>query len=216
MMKGFVLARRRRAFAPRRFAPSAPKTSALSLRAVMLAVVLFSGVVLGAAAAVRPAQSSGYYAAFIRQFVAAHQSRPMWQIFCEAFISAIALQCLALFLGLSCLGAPLLLALVLGRGFAVGSLTAYLFHEMGLWGLAMYLLLFFLPTALQCLLLLYLCAQAFDSAAALFRANFLGHTVAAPLRAQLLLRRFLRAGAGALAACCLESILSALFAPVFV
>ena len=40
--------------------------------------------------------------------------------------------------------------------------------------------------------------------------------VAAPLRAQLLLRRFLRAGAGALAACCLESILSALFAPVFV
>ena len=78
MMKGFVLARRRRAFAPRRFAPSAPKTSALSLRAVMLAVVLFSGVVLGAAAAVRPAQNSGYYAAFIRQFVAAHQSRPMW------------------------------------------------------------------------------------------------------------------------------------------
>ena len=214
-MKGFVLARRRRAFAPRRFAPSAPKTSALSLRAVMLAVVLFSGVVLGAAAAVRPEQSSGYYAAFISQFVAAHQ-RPMWQIFCETLISTMALQCLALFLGLSCLGAPLLLALVLGRGFAVGSLTAYLFHEMGLWGLAMYLLLFFLPTALQCLLLLYLCAQAFDSAAALFRANFLGHTVAAPLRAQLLLCRFLRAGAGALAACCLESILSALFAPVFV
>ena len=123
MMKGFVLARRRRAFAPRRLAPSAPKTSALSLRAVMLAVVLFSGVVLGAAAAVRPAQNSGYYAAFIRQFVAAHQSRPMWQIFCEAFISAMALPVPGAVFGAFLPRRAAALALVLGRGFAVGSLT---------------------------------------------------------------------------------------------
>lgn len=179
-----------------------------------LGCILLAGVLLGSLGQAMDAQKP-YLAHFIAQYLDQHRSSGFAAAVGTSFFSAMLMQLLIVFLGLSCVGIPFLICVPLLQGISIGCIGAFLYGAMGVRGLLANLILFWVPEVLQAIFLLILADAAIDTSWPLFRACFLSQSFdGIRARADACLRCFVRTSIGMLASALLEGALSAIFAPV--
>ena len=190
---------------------SLPKPQA---RLVGLGCILLAGVLLGSMGQAAGAQKP-YLAHFIAQYLEQHCSSGFAAAVGASFSSAMLMQMLVVFLGLSCAGTPFLIFVPMLRGIYIGCIGAFLYGSMGMRGLLANLILFWIPEVMQAVFLLILVNAALDTSWPLFRACFSSQEFdGIRAKADACLRCFVYTSLGMLAAALLEGALSAIFAPV--
>lgn len=203
--------------APRR---AGPRFSALAFghscgdaQTAGLAAVLLAGVAVGsmlqAAAAPDP-----YLTYFTQQYLQGRSTASFSAAMTNAVLNAIAPHLLALFFSMSCIGAPFLLCIPFLRGIFIGCISSYLYLHLGMRGLAANLILFWLPEVAACVFLVIFVRAALTLSLRMFRTNLLGEALDSGIKTDSCLRCFAVTACGTLLSAVLESILSAVFAPV--
>lgn len=177
---------------------------------------LLAGVAVGSFLLSGTGEQSPYFSYFAQQYLTLFQGTSFYDLFAASFLAPLLLQSALFFCAASCFGGPVAALLLLCRGIGIGGVSAYLYQLLGLRGMAANLVLFFLPSLLQCFLHWWMAGAAWRSSAALFRMHCLAQGGGSlPTSIQHPLRVYLLSSIGLIAAAALQAGLSLLFAVVF-
>lgn len=187
-----------------------------ALPALLLSLALLAGLLCGSLwLAGAQGQTAKYLSYFAQQYLRRYKAGEFWPAFTVAYLSAFLLLGLVLFLSFSCLGAPLIFCAPLCKGIALGCISAYLYTQWGLRGMAANLLLLFIPELAKVGGLLLLSVRALDASVGLFKLNCVQQAPGAAAKMSRSLRSFVAAASLTLAASLLQAALTAVFGPVF-
>ena len=140
-----------------------------------MAMLYFAGLILGALGA-RPAHGGTSFLFLFAEKLVQLRLTGFLPVTGSVYLASLLMLLIAMLLGSSPFGAPVLSVLPLIAGVGTGSVSSFLAGQMGVQGLAAYLLIFFFPDAFSSLLLLVYCAAAFRMSAAMFSLHVAGRT----------------------------------------
>ncbi len=190
------------------------KYKSFTVKIAVFAGVLLLGVVLGSTVPYT-LEESRYLSYFVQQYLIENHGGSFAAVASGSFLSAMLLQVTVLFFSVSCIGAPVLLCILLLRGFSIGCIASFLYTQLGLRGLLANLALLWLPQVLQAIFLLFFVVAAWDGSVGLFRQHLAAQTTdTAKPNLSRCLRCFLFSSLGMLLAALAEGLLAAIFAPV--
>lgn len=179
-----------------------------------LGIILLAGVLLGAwIVKAYGANEKSYFTYFIEMFLQIHKKNQFFAILSYSFLSSLVIHITTLLFAYCCVGAPFIIAMPFIKGVFIGSLSAYLYVEMGLKGAFVNIMLLWLPQVLQGTLLIFFASIALDTSASLFATSFLNKKQGTHTKFNRLIRVFIFTCLLLLICACLESALAELFAP---
>ncbi|MEG0178218.1 MAG: hypothetical protein RR654_01575 [Oscillospiraceae bacterium] len=154
---------------------------------------------------------------YINEFLNYHKSETFAVLTSFVFLSSLILHIIAVAMGFSCIGMPIVAVLPLIKGFTIGCVSSYLYNEMGIKGALLNLLMLWLPQVLQTVLLVMLCAHAFILSKSLFGlALGSNNSNSIQIASKLFVKAFTFTSFFLLFTSIIESMLSQIFASVMI
>ncbi len=191
------------------------RKSKILVYTVGLGCTMLAGVVIGAMIMNRAGQINNKYLSYLMEsFLDGHKNGSFGMILSFAFLSCISLQILIFLFGFSSVGAPFVVLLPFLRGIYTGVVSGYLYADMGIKGVLLNALLFWLPQVLQGVAMLIFAGQALDMSIFLFASCFFEPQPGTRNRAQKHVKLFIFTSIFLFIIAIFESMLSGLLAPV--
>ncbi|MEG1366619.1 MAG: hypothetical protein RSC96_05315 [Oscillospiraceae bacterium] len=185
--------------------------------AVILGSIMLLGILIGALLISADAKISNKYPIFlINAFLQSHKSVSFTMLLSFSFLSGMIIHILTLICGFSCVGAPFIAAIPFLRGMFMGCISGYLYADMGIKGVLLNAILFWLPQALQGMALIVFASYALDTSLSMFATCFLEPVQSIKTRLKLYVKSFIFTSLILFITAIFESLLSGLLAEVLI
>ena len=189
------------------------RASGTTLCCILLSIVFFLGLALGAIG-IRTEGETNSFLSLFAQNVIELRAKGALSVAGSTFLSAFLMFAAAFLFGSSPFGLPILFLIPLIRGVGMGCVNASLLQSMGFHGLVAELAIFFFPDCATALLLIIFCTVSARQSAQLFSFHMLRKSSTTVVKMEDSFRLFLWVSLALFFLSLLAGLQSALFAPL--